>query len=144
MVVKKRGLYLGLLLSLLGIGNVIQTYTITIKNTSNRIALVRVVYHKATNFPCRRTSAVEEVSPDGFTQISSECAVKKVEAEMFQKGVRRKLASGESTGTIAKPYTAPSYKTGAGDMTLIISGTSGTGFGMAFPSRGHAYKVTKE
>jgi len=61
MVAKKKELYLGLLLSLLGIGNVMQAYRITLKNHTPYKVRFRINYHGATWFSCR--SHDKEVAP---------------------------------------------------------------------------------
>ena len=82
MVVKNRGLYLGLLVSLLGVGNVIQAYKLTVENrTSFRVTCV-IGYYGRTFFSCRPDEEV--VDPGRISRVihSGGCSVAFVRASV--------------------------------------------------------------
>ena len=133
MVVKKKMLYLGLLVSLLGVGNVIQAYkramlyTLTIKN--NTLYAVEYTVSTVPSSSCRvHTGSFNGVINSGGESLMTYggivgCSVQKVEAKVYYGDKVIK----------AKPYTSRR----GGTMTLIIEGSSG-------PQEEPRYRVVKK
>ncbi len=81
MVVKKKGLYLGLLVALLGIGNVMQAYRLTIKNETLKKVKFTISYYGRKRKSC--SSDTRELASEKHMYIRSRlCEVKKVTAEL--------------------------------------------------------------
>ncbi len=127
MITKKKGLYLGLLVSLLGIGNVMQAYKLTIKNNTPYTVKFKVSYHAPSIIACR--SDEKELGSGHTASINSGlCTVKKVEAEVYEAPagfMDPTLARRQTRVVKAKPYRARWGR--AGNTSWIISGPSGVG-----------------
>jgi len=79
----EKGLCLGLLLSFIGVGNVIQAYKVTIENKTVREVKFRVIYHGVA---CRRDRDERTISAGESTSFNVEqlaCRVEKVEADVY-------------------------------------------------------------
>ena len=126
MVMKKKGLYLGLLLSLLGMGNVMQANRLTIKNETPRNVTFKVSYYNERKGFCWPDEG-ELASGKRKDIRSGFCVVKKVEAEL-----RHPRTSG---GKRFRPLRIKIERKGpsgkAGNTTWIIKG----------PFDGHKYKI---
>jgi len=125
MVTKKKRLCLGLLLSLLGIGNGMQAYKFTIKNNTPYTVDVRVRYHGEANFygikicqPDRK-----KLKPKEDTKLSSGlCTVLEVKASVFQHPISGvpDLVERKKKVIEAEKYYAPVGR--AGNTTFVING----------------------
>jgi len=131
MVVKKKGLYLGLLLSLLGIGNVIQAYGLifrkktllykfTVKNETGYQLKLFVDYYEDCKLYIKRLDSGTTI------KIKSPCGVKQVSAFVYTRP--DKVYGGRKIS--AMPYYNSSKL--AGDMTFVIR------------RDGKEFRVTKE
>ncbi len=124
MVVKKKGLYLGLLVALLGIGNVTQAYKLTIVNETPFKIKFEVNYLgevKALK-SCRTDKG--ELAPGKRKIIHSGlCLVTLVEADVFER--RRYDTSAGKRGSLRRVVKAKSYKASwgrAGNTTWLVQG----------------------
>ena len=114
MVAKKKGLSLGLLLSLLGIGNAIQAYRLTIENRTQEKVKYVVKYVGEVEFLKFCRSDKGELGPEKMSKVirSGSCLVLAVQAWV---------------GSIrAKSYTT-SMGGRAGDSTFVV-GKDGSKF----------------
>ena len=112
MVVKKKGLYLGLLASLLGIGNVMQAYKLTIKNETGYGLRVFIDY----DGDCKLYK--KKLRNGKTTTIKPSCAVKQVSARVY---TRPGKVYGEK-GVFASAYYISPGESGMDDMTFVIGG----------------------
>ena len=126
MVVKKKGLYLGLLVSLLGIGNVVQGNRLTIRNETPKKVKFTISYYGGKKEFC--SSDIRELDPGKVKHIRSGfCAVRKVVAELthgrttesgrvlrpLKIKVKREMPrgrAGNTTWTIKGPFKGIKYK----------------------------------
>ena len=85
MVVKKKVLYLGLLVSLLGIGSVIQAYKLTVENRTRFSVTCRIKYVGESKFfkSCRPDILVIKPRSISVDVSSGACSVLSVRAEML-------------------------------------------------------------
>ncbi len=85
MVAKKKGLYLGLLLSLLGISNTVQAYFVVLKNeTLNNVRFD--VYYVGSVFGFCSNDYDKLLAPQGTLRIKTGgCLVNYVKARVFNK-----------------------------------------------------------
>ena len=112
MVVKKKGLYLGLLVSLLGTGNVMQAYNLTIENRTPFKVKQTIRYHGETFLFCRSDKG-KIVSGSKAKIKSVLCTVKKVQVTLL-----------DPAGAIkAKEYSAPLRR--PGNTTFAVSKIKG-------------------
>ena len=124
MVVKKKGLSLGLLLSLLGIGNAIQAYRLTIENKTPFKVKFEVHYLGEVESLKSCRSDKGELAPGKRKVIHSGlCLVTTVEADVSEK--RRHSTPAGRRGSLrrvakAKAYRAPWGR--AGNATWFIKG----------------------
>ncbi len=107
MIVKKKGLYLGLLLSMLGVGSVMQAYKVTIKNTTPYkikydIDLVTGRDKHGTVDP--KSSVEREII--GYS-------VRTVEATVYEK------CAGQTIQIRARKYHAKLWKAGGGTWLVV-------------------------
>jgi len=125
MIAKKKGLYLGLLLSMLGVGSAMQAYRVQIRNSTPFVVKFTLKFHAETPGSCRRD--VQELAPGHMAEIqSSLCTVKSLEADVFQKrhaGTMLEVTSGTVLGekvVEANKYKSPTGR--AGNTIFIING----------------------
>jgi len=117
MITKKKGLYLGLLVSLFGIGNAMQAYTVKIKNSTPHTVKFKV--DLMTPAPDCKDRYGELASGDIATKINiGGCSIKGVYATVQRPG---------RSAIEAKPYKAPPLGR-AGSSAFIISGSDETGY----------------
>ena len=124
MIAKKKGLYLGLLLSMLAVGNAVQAYKVQIRNSTPFTVKFTLKFHGESAVSCRRD--VQELAPGHMAEIQSGlCTVKSVGADIFQK--RHAGTILEAAGTVlgeqvvkANRYTAPWGR--AGNTVFTING----------------------
>ena len=123
MIVKKKGLYLGLLLSLLGMGNMMQgKYTITIKNSTPHPVKFKLSFSRSGIYALQCWSNTKKLKAGRIARINvKSCPMKGLEATVQR--------SGQSV-VKATPYNLHYGRTSSS--TFNISGTDETG-----------YKVTK-
>jgi len=117
MIAKRKGLCLGLLLSLLSIGNGTRAYKLTIKNDIGYETKFSVKYHGG--FFC--LTDTKKLASGGNTKLSSgACTVKEVVALVYlpEKKYTPKWV-------FAKSYKAPWGR--AGNSTFVVS-KAGSGF----------------
>ncbi len=93
MIVNKKGFFLGLLLSLLGIGNVMQAYSWAfIKNSTPYPVSIEASYLSGhTDWSCESESIYQKLDPGHTTKIPrffGPCHLIKVFASVYQKGIR--------------------------------------------------------
>ena len=120
MIVKKKGLYLGLLVSLLGIGNVMQAveYTITIKNDTPHTVKFRLSFVRSGISMIRCWPKEKKLAAGDIAKINvKSCIVKSLEATVQRSGY---------PAVKAQPYRPHLGKTGS--MTFTISGSDETGY----------------
>jgi len=128
MVAKNKGLYLGLLLSMLGIGNIIQAYKLTFKNETKYKVSLTVIYKNCN--PNKK-----KLSPGKSVKINSKsCIVKQVLASVF---VDSKRVYGKKM-VLATPYFSSSDE--VDDMAFVIEGP----FRVRRGKIGSPYKITRE
>ena len=87
MITKRKGLYLGLLLSLLSVGNLVQAYTITLENKTllNVHFFVKYGYTGLARLFCKNDE--KWVIPGETVRIKvGGCLVKDVKAKVFENG----------------------------------------------------------
>jgi len=122
MITKKKGLYLGLLVSMLGIGNVMQAYyKIQIRNSTPFVVKFTLRF-KARTAACQPN--IQELGPGHIAEIEARgCIIDSLKALVFQK--RHAGTMLEVPGTVigeeaieAIPYTL--LKTG--NSLFIING----------------------
>ena len=126
MVVKNRGLYLGLLVSLLGVGNVMQAYKLTVENRTRFRIVFSIKYHGESEFikSCRPDKgAVDPKSISGVIH-SGACTVRVVSAWVQPKGMNER----------AKSYKPPVGK--AGNFTFVVHEDHSGGY------ESYTFKVT--
>ncbi len=122
MIAKKKGLYLGLLVSLLGIGNVMQAveYTITIQNSTPYTVKFRLSFVRS-GFMLRCWPKEKKLAAGDIAKINvKSCIVKSLEATVRRSG---------QPAVKAQPYKPHLGKTGS--MTFTISGSDETGYTIA-------------
>ena len=122
MIAKKKGLYLGLLVSLLGIGNVMQAveYTITIQNSTPYTVKFRLSFVRS-GFMLRCWPKEKKLAAGDIAKINvKSCIVKSLEATVRRSGY---------PAVKAQPYRPHLGKTGS--MTFTISGSDETGYTIA-------------
>ncbi len=121
MIVKKKGLYLGLLLSMLGVGSAIQAYTVRIRNGTPytiRFKLdIAVGRDKHGEIGSGHT---EKIGVGGQS-------IRAVEATVYEKPtfIDPTLARRKERTVRAKRYYAPGLKAGGG--TWLVTGPYGSG-----------------
>ena len=116
---KKKGLCLGLLAALLGIGNIMQAYKLTIKNETKYIIEFKVKYHGEFFISCMPDT--KKLASGDSTKLSSgACTVKEVTALVYLLLKNRLLKR-----VVAKPYKASLGR--AGNTTFVVS-KDGSGF----------------
>jgi len=99
MVKKKKGLHLGLLLSFIGVANVMQAYKITVKNKTPYRVKFSVDYSAAGLCP----TYSKKLSPGKSKKFGSgACVINKVQADVYEPG----------SAVTAKKYYAPLGRTG--------------------------------
>ncbi len=140
MVVKKKVLYLGLLVSLLGIGNIVQAYKLTIVNETSHTVRFAINYFGEVKVLKSCRSDKGALAPGKRKVIRSGlCLVTAVGADVLERRRHGTIAGkrGSLRGAIkAKPYRAPWGR--AGNTTWIIEGPFYDDSGRT------EYKVTKK
>jgi len=120
-VAKKKWLYLGLLLSFLGIGNVMQAYTVTIRNGTPY-----TIEFKADFIGCRDN--IEELASGHTRRISAGgCLMRALTAKVYERpGVLMDplLARQQERVVRAEGYYASA---GVAGKTFLITGPYGIG-----------------
>ena len=87
MVTKKKRIYLGLLLSFFGAGNVIQAYKLTFRNRTPYKVMFKVSYKGKSSLFGSCEPDRKELPAGGSTKISSGiCTVNKVTADVYEPG----------------------------------------------------------
>ncbi len=83
MIAKKKGLYLGLLLSMLGIGNVMQAYEVIIKNNTPHTVKFRLNFSPECQLP-----TAKKLAAGGRVKIwvGQLCTMKSLEAMVQRSG----------------------------------------------------------
>ncbi len=122
MIVKKKGLYLGLLLSILGIGNAMQAKRVQIRNSTPFNIRFEIDYNTAG---CRTDDQM--LPPGQIMDINmGGCLINSVKAQVFQK--KHAGTALEATGAVgilgeqvidANPYTS---LVGGRDLIFIVNG----------------------
>ena len=124
MVVKKKELYLGLLLFFLGTSNVMQAYKLTIKNNTEHKIIFTVKYHGEFLISCMPDT--KKLASGNSVKLSSgACTVKEVVALIYLP--KKKYPP---RWEAAKPYEAPLGR--AGNSTFVVS------------KYGKKFKITRE
>lgn len=131
MIVKKKGLYLGLLLSMLGIGSAVQAYTVRIRNSTPYKIRFKVHYvSSATCYTIEKNLASGATYKKTKPFFQSGCLVKKVEATVYERP-----KEGPAVDKRAERYYATFGV--AGNQTFIVAGPFGKG-------PGTFYEVTRK
>jgi len=88
MITKKKGLYLGLLVLLLGIGNAMQAYTVTIKNSTSHTVKFKLGFVSGVIYTLRCGSKTKKLKAGRIAKIKvkSLCIVKSLEATVRRSG----------------------------------------------------------
>ena len=132
MIVRKKGLYLGLLLSMLGLGSAIQAYTVKIRNGTPYTIRYKVDIASGRDQHGEVGSGhTEKIGIAGYS-------VRAVEATVYEKPttfIDPTIARRKERTVKAKRYYAPGLKAGGG--TWLVTGPYGSG-GKA------SYIVTRE
>ncbi len=124
MITKKKGLYLGLLVSMLGIGNAMQAYEVTVKNNTPLTVKFKLKFSSEVPSFCQ---FAQELPAEGIAKETLWCCgVIGLEATVQRLG---------SPAVKAKPYVSRLGDM-AGDRTFIISGSDETGYTVFLKSRG--------
>ena len=124
MVGKKKGLYLGLLLSLVGIGSVAQAYTVKIRNSTP----FTIKYHIAYLTAFCSDDKGELASGHTARFYTGSCSVSKVFAWVYEKPgalLDPLLAIRQEKKVKAKTYDASWGR--AGNTNFIVTGPFGRG-----------------
>ncbi len=107
MIVKKKGLCLGLLLSMLGIGNAMQAYKVTIKNTTP----YKIKYQ--LDLPIGKDKH-GRIGPKSSATIEIVgYSVRRVKATVYEK------CDGKTVQIRAKEYYAKLWKAGGGTWIIV-------------------------
>ena len=121
MVAKKKGLYLGLLIALVGIGNAMQAYTVTIKNGTP----YTIKFH-ADFIACKDNK--EELGAGHSRRISAGgCLMRALRATVYEKPgvlIDPMAARQQERAVKAEGYSASA---GVGGGTFLITGPYGIG-----------------
>lgn len=124
MNIKKKEIYLGLLLSMLGIGSAVEAYKVRVRNSTPFTIKFIVEYHAPSLIACRRD--VGELAPGHEAEIQSGlCTVKSVGADVFQKKYAGTMLETKGTALGERVIKANRYKAPlgrAGDTVFTISG----------------------
>jgi len=118
MITKKKGLYLGLLVLLLGIGNAMQAYTVTIKNSTPHTVKFKLSFARTGIYALGCWPNKKKLKAGRIAKIKvKSCIVKSLEATVRRSG---------QPAVKAKPYKPHYGKTGS--VTFTISGTDESGY----------------
>ena len=114
MITKKKGLYLGLLVSLLGIGSVMQAYKVQIRNSTPFVVKFTLKF-KARTAACQPN--IQELGPGHIAEIEAgRCMIDSLKALVFQKRNAGAVLGEEAIEAI--PYTLSK----TGNSLFIING----------------------
>ena len=117
MITKKKGLYLGLLLSMFGIGNAMQAYKVQIRNSTPSVVKFTLGFKTRTTGACQPN--IQELGPGHIAEIETRgCMIASLKALVFQKRHAGTVLGEEAIEAI--PYTYTLLKTG--DSLFIING----------------------
>ena len=116
MITKKKGLHRGLLLLLFGIGNVMQAYTVTIKNNTLHTVKFKLSWRRTPTCNFFRLFDEQKLAAGGIAKIEvpGRCGVVSLEATVQRSGL---------PAVEVEPLKSVSYP-----KSFVISGSDETGY----------------